>query len=203
MQDNFLIMDRKAGVRSKYRHPLSIGVGAEYLTSKTRLAISAEYFFRIDDYHLLEPAADPFIYHSTSPDSTNFSRMVNQFLHVELANRQVLNVGFGFSREIFTKFTVLLGAYTDFSSYDKPDNADELLNGFGSFDAFHISTGVSYSRQKQCVSLGFSYAFTPKSKVPPYTIINQSTEITKEAFITAHTYAIVLGYTYYFAKFSE
>ena len=54
--------------------------------------------------------------------------------------------------------------------------------------------------QKHTVTLGLSYALTPSEHIPPYTIINQSPEVTDEALLSARSYSIVLGYTYYFAR---
>ena len=203
MADNFLIMDRKTDVKATYKHPLSIAFGAEYQSAKTRLAITAEYFFRIGVYHLLEPDSNPFVYPPAYLDSANYRPMIDNYLHVENAARPVLNVGIGFSQVIYKKLTLLLGASTDFSSYDKPDEASEMLHGFGNFDIYHVSTGLMYQRQKQAISVGFSYAFTTAHQVPPYTVINQTDDFTANARISAYSYSVVLGYTYYFAKFSE
>ena len=60
MKDNFLIMDSKSGLTAKYKHPLSVAFGINYQTSKTRIVFSAEYFSRINTYHLLEPALRTF-----------------------------------------------------------------------------------------------------------------------------------------------
>jgi hypothetical protein len=203
MKDNFLIMDRKTGVEANYRHPLSIAFGSEYHTDKTRLAFSAEYFFRIGVYHLFETDAEPFVYPPSYIDSAKYKPLIDSYLHVEMAARPVLNVGIGFSQKVYKKLTLLMGAYTDFSSFDKPDEANELLHGFGGFDAFHVSAGLSYHQTKQSITVGVSYAQAPSKKVPPYAIINQTPEFTDKALLTAHTFAIVLGYTYYFAKFSD
>lgn len=201
MEDNFLIMDSKSEVKANYRHPLSIGFGAEYRTDKTRIALSAEYFFRIGTYHLLEPTAAPFVYPSSYLDSASYRPLIDDYLHVENAARPVLNVGIGYSQSISKKFTLLLGAFTDFSSYEQPEEANELLHGFGGFDSYHGSAGLSYAMKKQSVTLGFSFAFTPSKQIPPYTVINQNPA--EKAFISADAYAIVLGYTYFFSKFSE
>jgi hypothetical protein len=203
MKENFLIMDRKTGVEANYRHSLSIAFGTEYHTEKTRLAFSAEYFFRIGVYHLLETHAEPFVYPPSYLDSAKYKPLIDNYLHVEMAARPVLNIGIGFSQEVYKKLTLLMGACTDFSSYDQPKEANELLHGFGGFDAYHFSTGLSYHRQKQAITLGFSYALTPSKKVPPYAIINQTPDFTDKAILSAHSFEIVLGYTYYFAKFSE
>jgi hypothetical protein len=114
-----------------------------------------------------------------------------------------MNAGIGFSREIFKKLSLLLGAATDFSSYDESAESDELLNAFGGFDTYHLSSGFQYNQQKHSITLGFSYAFTPSENVPPYTIINQTPDFTDKALLSAHSNAIVLGYTYYFSRTSE
>lgn len=202
MQDNFLIIDRKTGVKARYRHPLSLAVGAEYQTNATRIAVSAEYFFRIGTYHLLEPDATPFVYPSSYLDSADYQPLFDTFLQVENAARPVLNIGVGFSQVILKKFTLLLGAFTDFTSYDMPDETDELMYGFGKFDIYHGSAGLSYRMSKQSVTLGFSFGFTPSQQVSPYAVINPG-GYTGNARLSSQTYAIVLGYTYYFAKFSE
>jgi hypothetical protein len=190
-------------VKAKYKHPLSIGMGVEYQTSRTRIAVSAEYFSRIGVYHLFEPDATPFVYPSAYLDSANYQPLIDNYLHVEYAARPVLNVGIGYSQVIYKKLTLLLGAFTDFSSYDPSTESDELLQGFGISDIYHVSTGLSYRREKQSISLGFCYAFTPAKQVPPYTIINQTPEFTDEARLSGYSYAVVLGYIYYLNKLSE
>jgi predicted porin len=97
---------------------------------------------------------------------------------------------------------LLVGAYTDFTSYTEASGTNELMHGFGNFDSYHISTGFSFHKPKQTISLGFTYAFTPNENIPPYTIINQ-TPAADQALLSSHSFSIVMGYTYYFAKYSE
>jgi hypothetical protein len=200
MKDNFLIMDSKSGLTAKYKHPLSVAFGINYQTLKTRIVFSAEYFSRINTYHLLEPVSEPFVYPTSYLDSADIKPLIDSYLHVENASRPVFNAGIGFSQKVFKQFTLLLGAYTDFTSYDKPPEADELLHGSGGFDIYHFCIGSSYHKQKHTVTVGFSCAITPSEHIPPYTIINQTPEFTEKALLTARSYSIILGYTYYFAK---
>ena len=104
MKDNFLIMDSKSGVTAKYKHPLSVAFGIDYQTSKTRLVFSAEYFTRINTYHLLEPSSQPFLYPTSYLDSASIKPLIDSYLHVENASRPVLNAGIGFSQAIFKQF---------------------------------------------------------------------------------------------------
>lgn len=203
MKDNFLIMDRKTSVKAVFRHPFSFAAGAEYKTDKTRLVLSAEYFFKTGVYHLMEPVPAPFVYPASYLDSANYKSLIDNYLDVELATKSVLNAGIGFSREVYKKLTLLLGASTDFSSYDDPAEANEMMNAFGGFDIYHFSAGLSYNQQKHSITLGFSYSFAPSKHVPPYTIINQTPDFTEKALLSAYSSAIVLGYTYYFSRTSE
>lgn len=203
MTNNFLIMDRKTGVRANYRHPLSIAAGAEYMTGKSRLALSAEYYFKTNPYNLLDAASTPFVYPQAYLDSANYQPLINNYLDVETASKPVLNAGIGFSHELYKKLSLLLGASTDFTSYQKPESGNELMNSLGSVDIYHLSAGLSYLQNKQSVTLGFTYSFSPSEKVPPYTILNQNPDPVSSALISAHTYAIILGYTYYFSRTGE
>jgi hypothetical protein len=200
MKDNFLILDSKSDVKAVYKDPLSIAFGIDYKTEKTRLVFSAEYFSKISTYHLLEPDSEPFVYPTSYLDSASIKPLIDSYLHVENASRPVLNAGIGLSRSISRQFTLLLGACTDFSSYDNPPEADELLHSSGGWDIYHFSAGMSYHKTKHTVTLGLSYALTPSRHIPPYAVINQNPELSNEALLSARSYSIVLGYTYYFAR---
>jgi hypothetical protein len=202
MANNFLIMDRQAGVKATYKHPLSIAFGIDYQLVKTRVAITAEYFFKIGTYSLMNPGSEPFVYPPGYLDSASVKPIIESFLHVGNAAKPVFNIGVGFSQDILKQLTLLVGAYTDFTSYTEASATNELMHGFGNFDSYHFSTGLSFHKQKQTISLGYTYAFTPNKNIPPYTIINQ-TPAADEAFLSSHSSSIVLGYTYYFAKYSE
>jgi hypothetical protein len=200
---NFIIMDSKNDVKAVYRHPLSIAAGIDYQSSGTRLAISAEYFFRINSYHLIEPESEPFVYPPFLSESENIKAEIDAYLHIENAAKPVFNIAIGFSQIIYRQLSLLLGVSTDFTNYDITDESNELLHGFGGSDIYHFSSGISYQRKKSSLCLGFSYAMSPDRQVPPYTFINQTPDFTSNALLSAHMYTVVLGYTYYLSKFSE
>jgi hypothetical protein len=112
-------------------------------------------------------------------------------------------LGIGFSHLLYKQLTLIVGAHTDFTSYQPTGNVRDLMHGFENFDMYHFSTGLSYKRAKQSISLGFTYSFSPNQKVPPYAVINQDPVASENALLSSHSYSVVLGYTYYFAKFSE
>ena len=73
-----------------------------------------------------------------------------------------------------------------------------MHRGAGTSTTFQQASRIT--GQKHTVTLGLSYALTPSEHIPPYTIINQTPEVTSEALLSAQSYSIVLGYTYYFAR---
>jgi hypothetical protein len=202
MVNNFIIMDRKTGERALYKHPLSVAAGIEYCSDLTRLSFSAEYFFRTDPYYLLKPASIPFVYPASYLDSAAYKPLIDNYMYVEVATKSVLNTGIGYSRKVFEKLTILLGASTDFSSWKETDETNELLSGFGDFDIYHLSAGASYDLQRQSITLGFTYAFSPSENIPPYTVINQG-PAADEANLSYASYAVILGYTYFFSRTGE
>jgi hypothetical protein len=199
MEKNFLIMDNRSDVKARYKHPLSFSFGVDYHSEKTRLAITAEYFSRIGSYHLLEPDSEPFLYPPTLIDSANVKPQIDSYLHVENSEKPVLNIGIGFSRVLYKQLTLLLGASTDFTSYDDSSDTNELVNNFGNWNIYHFSAGTSYQRQKHTLTLGLSWALTPSEYIPPYTIINQNPQ-TSDACMHSQSVSVVLGYTYHFAR---
>lgn len=203
LKNNFLIMDRATGEKSKYRHPFSIAAGVEYRDSKTRLAFSAEYFFKTGTYNLMEPVSNPFVYPASYLDSASYRPLIDSYLHVENAAKPVLNAGIGLSRNILKNLDLLLGASTDFSSFQHPDETNEMFNAFGEFDIYHFSAGLQYHQSKHSFTVGFSYAYTPSKNVPPYTTIKPSPGSTGQAILSAHSNAVILGYTYYFSRTGE
>jgi hypothetical protein len=136
-------------------------------------------------------------------DSADIKPAIDNFLHVENAAKPVFNISVGLSQVINKSFSVLIGASTDFTSYETTDESNELLHGFGGSDIYHFSSGISYNRKKSSLCLGFSYAMSPAKHIPPYTVINQTPEFTSSARITSQMYSIILGYTYYLSKLSE
>jgi hypothetical protein len=198
--DNFLITDKKTGVKTTYKHPLSIAAGFDYRTSKARLAVSAEYFFRINTYHLMKPVSDPFIYPPSYLDSAFIEPVISSFLQIDNAAKPVCNFSVGFSHSVYKNFSLLLGFSTDFSSYSPTPETKDLLHGFGNWDIYHFSSGISWGKAKHNVSLGLSYALTPSKNIPAYATINQISASSGDAEILGHSLAFVLGYTYFFSR---
>jgi len=200
MAGNFIIMDENSDEKADYRHPLSIAGGIDYQTTRTRLVLSAEFFAGIKSYYVMKPGSEPFVYPPAYLDSASVKPMIDSYLYVKNGAKPVLNMAIGLNQVIYKRINLLLGASTDFSCYDNSSGSNELMSGFGIWDIYHLSSGLSYHKDKHTVTLGCSYSFTPSQSIPPYTIINQTPDFTDKALLTSHSWSVVLGYTYYFKR---
>ena len=192
-------MGRQSSISAKYKRPLSIGFGVEYATAKTRIAFSCEYYTKIKIYHLFEPDSDPFIYPS-SADTGSTHKMLPSFLHVQNAANPVFNFGIGFSQDLSTKFTLILGFRTDFSSYVQPEEGDNFLHNSAGWDLYHFSAGVSYHQKRNSVTIGFTYSASPAKSIEQNNDLVVPVDFTSNPVVYANSFGLVIGYTYYFPK---
>jgi len=193
-----VVMGRATSISAKYKRPLSIGLGVEYGTAKTRIAFSCEYFTKINMYHLFEPQSDPFVYPSEA-DTGSVHSEFESFLHVQNSSLPVFNVGLGFSQDLGSKFTLILGARTDFSSYSKPEEGDNFLHNTAGWDLYHFSAGVSYHQKRNTVTLGFTYSTSPAKSIDQMDVV-MPVDYTGNPVVYAQSFGLVIGYTYYFPK---
>jgi hypothetical protein len=194
---SFLILDRKSKVRTVYRYPFSIAGGVEYHTQSSRIAFTAEFFTGIGTYSVMHTTSEPLVYPPWLADSADVREYLSGYLNVNSRSRPVLNVAIGFSHDLSKRFTLLLGARTDFSAYENTENTDFFLHNTGIWDLYHASAGLSYHTTKQSITVGFNYSFSPRQSIDPYAIINPYTPAEMQSSLFAQTFGVVLGYRHY------
>jgi hypothetical protein len=196
----YIIFAESQSGKARYHHPFAIGAGIEYKSDKTRVAVAGEYFAEINPYYNMDPVTDPFVYPSTLANSSGMQEKMDQFLYVGNAARPVFNIGLGFSQALWKKLDLLAGAHTDFSSYQSTSDSKKSVHGTGVWDLYYLSTGFSYHQQRQSITLGFTYGFSPKMQIQPIAIVNPGTSPETMASMFSQSFSIVLGYTYYFPR---
>jgi hypothetical protein len=197
---SFIILDKKSSVHSLYRHPWSVAGGVEYQFPKTRLSISAEWFLPVKSYTLIGPESTPFVYPPEIKDSVEAEGLTKDFLKVSNSSRGILNIGVGLEQELGKCFYLLLGANTDFSTYKTSQSEDVLLHSAGGWDLYHIAAGLAYQTEKQTITLGFRYSFSPSRSIAPYTQINPVQANIVQAKVWAQSFALIIGYTHFLQK---
>lgn len=194
---SFLILDRQSSIKTYYRCPFSIAAGVEYQTPRTRIALTAEYFTSVHSYNMMNTTANPLVYPPWIKDSADAQEYLKGYLNISNQSKSVLNVGVGISQDLSKNFTILAGARTDFSSFQKSENSSILFHSSGEWDLYNVSAGLSYHTLKQTITLGFNYSFTGKQSVDPYAIINPFSSAGMKTTATSQMFGLVLGYTHY------
>jgi len=197
---SYVILAESRSGKARYHHPLSIGAGIEFRSRTTRIAVSGEYFVKINPYYNLDPASEPFLYPSGLSDSSGMQEKLDHFLYVENAARQVFNAGIGISQKLWKGLDLLAGGRTDFSSFENTTYSKKSVHGTGIWDLYYVSTGFSYHMERQSLTLGFTYGFSPKMQIEPIAIVSQGTSPQTMANMFAQSFSIVIGYTYYFPR---
>jgi hypothetical protein len=199
-QQPYMIRAENKSADAKYRHPWSFGLGVEFRTEKTRIAFSAEYFLAIKSYNIMSPDANPMIYPASLKDSAQMQTTIGHYLYYSTASKPVLNAGIGLDQMLGKSFSLLLGARTDFSSYTPTEDARVMTHGTGQWDLYYVSTGLSYHRPKQIITLGFTYGFSLHKHIDPIAIITPGSSPEVRSGVFAQSFGIVLGYTYFFPR---
>ena len=111
----------------------------------------------------------------------------------------MFNIGLGFSQDLGTKFTLLLGARTDYSTFTLPVEGDKYLHNSAGWDIYHFTGGVAYHQKRNTVTLGFTYSYSPGVSFSNDDLI-LPVSLDSPARVYAQSFGIIIGYTYYFPK---
>ena len=143
-EETAFIANYQQEVTARHRMPVSIGFGAGYRLGKHRLHFSAEWYDKIDRYHILD--TKDFIGQSNGETFPN---------RVDSESKSVLNYGFGLEFYMSEKLNLYISYITDFSSV-VPNPSTNLT--VSTWDIYHLSTGASFSIGRSEFTLGLNYA---------------------------------------------
>lgn len=196
---------KQTNLKSQYKYPLSIGLGAAYRYKTGLISISGEYFSSIQQYKMIE----------SDPNQPTFPAFLNKpqldLFTVHLGANEVLNGAIGWEQQIAKKVKLHLGFRSDFSYARRSGRIREgdLTITSAPIDLWHFAAGVSWRRKASLMSVGVNYTYGHRDKG-----FSQLINFTKpliqsplfligvrdqSAFINYHAVTLLIGYTYYFA----
>jgi hypothetical protein len=149
---DFSVSDYQRKVRARLKDPLAIALGLHYRSpdDKNSILFTAEYFFPIKEYDMLELEQDnnqatPSVQDSLGMSVIPFKRKTNG----------VLNAGFGYRKYINEKVSFLGGFRTDFTAADQEflRESNFLLNRIP-YDQLHLTAGGAFVIQNKIEVIG-------------------------------------------------
>lgn len=161
------IQDWQNNLNARYKDPWSLALGLRFYSQNDRFEVSttAEYFFKIKAYELLDAEIRPDI-----TDPAVYESLENKdFLSYAQAADDVLNLAIGFRYLIAKSVTLYGGFRSDFNARSGWDLGPyEGYNTLATvdYDLFHSSLGTTFHVKKSDLLLGVQYTFGAKSRKP-------------------------------------
>jgi len=198
LRGSFLANDRQAGLKAKYRSPLSLAAGISYrVTAGTRICASAEFFGRVQPYRVIEPAPANFIRPSGISGIGS-----DELLSVSEAAKPVVNIAIGMETQLRSGYSLLVGIRNN-QSYST-QNASAAGNdiSISSLTIYHGSIGVVARRSKSDVCIGVAGSYG-SNRIPQAANLNAPVDNitlrgeTRDVQYRYWNMAGVLGYIHY------
>jgi hypothetical protein len=184
-EEQFIAANDEDGLTSVYKTPFSIAFGAAYYLEKTTFYFSAEWFAKLSQYDVLN--SQPVIVVPTGEIIPNNNK---------LSRRSILNFGIGVNHKLGKDFSLYGSIFTNNSSSDR-DNFSKY--SIGTYNIFHLLSGVSFKYSVIKLILGLGYAFGNSEMGNLTDIIipssGTSTNARREADVSYRGYKIVFAFS--------
>lgn len=145
------ISNRTATRNINHKSPFSAGFGIDFLLDELEIALSAEYFRKIEEYNILQLSDDPYDGETTATPLT--------VVELNESADKVINLAVALQKRKSEETTYFIGFRTDFDQ-ENVISMDDFPNYLGSIgDVFHISSGGLFTLGKNRLSLGIDVAY--------------------------------------------
>ena len=191
--------DRQQGLKTVYKSPLSIALGAQYSWDKTTICGTMEWFQSVPLYDQVIPKNTPF----GRPTWENGDLTSDQMLALREGSKTVTNIAVGIDQQVTAKLHLLAGARSNFSHYEPYFEADGNSMSYTTLDLYHVTLGALMKREKSDMSVGISYGFGSDNAAYQPVNFSNSNELNylfgEASTVTANfsTIGLIIGYTYY------
>ncbi len=195
-----LASDRQDKLKTKFKSPLSISLGANYNTEKSKFGVSMAYFMQLDDYAVMQAEPASFL---RPADSFN-EITSDQFLNVYAGAEGVFNIAIGYEMLLNENLSLVASFRNNMTYYrevDKPGIKPEVAN----WDIWHFVAGANIMKERSTLtvglmpSIGNNKRFEQSGNLESEDgLLGQATTVTRANYFAI---GFLLGYTYHFKKF--
>ncbi len=209
IQGDGVVNDRQTAIPTTYKSPLSISVGFTYRAHRTLIAVSTEWFGKIDLYDIMLPVGSPFKRPTDLPIENN------KFLQLNASNKSVTNFSIGIEHELNEKVSICTGFRTNNSFYDrvfddrisqgniKGFNKGPINLDISAWNMYHVVIGGTFKKERRDLSIGVNFSWADEGTIKQFANFEKPTQQTflvgQRVNTTASmvAYGIVLGYTFH------
>ncbi len=201
--DEFEANDRRDGVATEVRSPLSIASGVEYDFGPVLLGFAWEWFLPVGRYKVAAPQGDKAFIIGPFPSQSS-----RKLLTVHDGKRGAFNGVIGMEARFHANWTGFWSMRTD-ANADYLGFGNDLHLGMATWNLFHFATGISFTTRqddnspKHELMLGLQFALGSGTTQQPINFDNPRedellTGYRKRIDISYFSVSLLVGYTYYF-----
>lgn len=189
------ISNRDKTELQNYKSPMSVALGLDINLDSTTISIGTEYFFKIDEYTLLEESDDSF-------DGISGGDAILP-IEIKSQNARVLNLAIGVQHQFSKRTTWYGGIRTDLSQNNtlSINQSTEYLGYVGNI--FHLSGGLTFYNGRNHFSMGMDLGYGRNRGGAQLVDLTNITQDNLFSFsgnenVTSRFYSIMLFFTYDF-----
>lgn len=201
--DDFEANDRRGGVGTEYRSPLSIASGIEYDFGPIVLAATWEWFLPVGRYAAAKPTGDKAFIIGPFPSESS-----RKLLTIYDGKRGAFNAGIAMEARFSSDWSGFWSMRND-ANADYLGHGESLHFGISTWNLFHFATGISFTTRQDDGSAkhefmaGLQFSLGNGSTAQPVNFDNPEESRlllgrTQRADISYFAIGLIVGYTYYF-----
>jgi len=160
---NLLANTRQSGLSTRWKVPLSLGLGYAYdYNADGQLYFSAEYFNKVGNYNIITPRNDYFI----RPDTGDANQSTADLLKFKDAHKAVVNFAVGMSFRLKPGVLGYWSIRSDFNYVDKSldNDAEGFRSNISVWDNWHMQFGANVKRRKFNLRPGLLLSYGSSNK---------------------------------------
>ncbi|SFT39112.1 hypothetical protein SAMN04489724_0550 [Algoriphagus locisalis] len=197
--------DRQEKLKTTYKSPFEIAVGAHKTFNRSVLSINITHFGGVDNYRIISAESGTLV----RPDNIGQAFDSEDFLNVETAMKPVTNFSIGYENQLKERLKLLGSFRTDFSYFDEGSvQRNQLNTEITQWDIYHVSFGAEIKKSRSSLTLGLMYSFGSTQEylqrgsfnnVEADQLLEGALVITKAGYSNI---GLLVGYAFNFKKFN-
>jgi len=167
------ISDFGSGLKANYQSPFSISLGYNLDQEKFKFGFAVEFFNKIDPYNVIQGEDLGTVINTANPEVSEA-----EFLSLSFGQRSIVNFAISYEKILNTKFTILTGFRTNFSTtmnvdYSGIDNLNHIEDIPVNF--YHLTFGSTFTFLRNQFIGGFDLGMSFQNDQP--NIINYTSPL--------------------------
>jgi hypothetical protein len=194
-----LANDRQEDLKTRYKSPLAVAAGVNYIGRKSAIGLAVQYFTAIDEYNVMKAEPAAFV----RPGSLYPDLGSDKFLMLKTSAKPVFNIAVGYEYAAKPELIISGSFRTNQSFHDEDlEKSVAIKSEVSSWDIYHYTLGSTFIAGRSKLTLGVLYSHGVDKNSQQDGILDNPEEVNLlrgQTIITKAAYnsiGLLLGYTF-------